>query len=106
MISHGILLFHQDDRMIVCGDSFELENKLINLIITEKHNALINLFKMHCINNFEILKLLNLFELDELNTSFPMVNEIDHLKTWLDIVDMINRSEIKYKNAQDTGKYN
>lgn len=103
--SNSTVLFHQNDKMIVCGDSFELELNLINTIIEEMSEFIQCAYRVHCISAFEILNLLNLFNIKEISTNFGLSEDIKKLKTWNEIEDYIKKSETRYNIALNTGDY-
>lgn len=104
--SADIVLFHTpENEMIVCGDSFQLEKDLIDIMDEEFAEALHNTFTIICTNGFTILKLLKKFPLPELHTSFSFESMIEPIEAWQDILALIAQSKVNYDLATTTGVY-
>jgi hypothetical protein len=103
--ANAILLFHQENKMIVCGDSFLLEKELIEAMIESFSTAITSLFRKIYGNGIESLMLLNMFHLDEIRTDFTADDILDSEETWVEVKQLIAESKIKYDNCLRTGVY-
>ncbi|MGF7229950.1 hypothetical protein [Arachidicoccus sp.] len=104
--SADIILFHSyENEMIVCGDSFQLEKELINIIDVEFAEVIHNTFTIICTNGFTILKLLKKFHLPELHTSFTFEDTVEDIDAWQEILDLIAKSKMNYDLATVSGVY-
>ncbi|MDN3551007.1 hypothetical protein [Mucilaginibacter aquaedulcis] len=103
--SNAIFLFHYENDLIVCGDSYMMEIDLINGLIDTFGNAIQDIFRLICRNGFQCFKLLNLFELDEIFTNHPLIDNIIKSQAWDDVKGFIADSEQLYLDGITNGRY-
>lgn len=101
--SADIVLFHtSENEMIVCGDSFQLEKELIDMMDKEFAEAVHNTFVTICTNGFTTLMLLKKFPLPELHTKFSFEPKIETIEAWQDILELVAQSKTNYDLATST----
>ena len=104
--SNTTVFFARDDEMIVCGDSLEYELSLIHSLLDVMSETIETAYRIHCTNTFQILNLLNLFDIKEIFTKFNFIENFKNIDSWFEIEKYIKESKSRYQNAIDTGKYN
>lgn len=103
--SNNIFLFPQTQEIIVCSESFKLEEELIKVLLEEFNETIYFLFKCVCITSFECLKLINMLDIIELYTQFDFEDKINDLEIWAEVQGYINHSKILYEDAIKNGVY-
>ena len=103
--ANSTVLFHQDDKMIVCGDSFNYELCMIEHIVEDMSEHILTVYRVHSINAFEILELLNLFNIQEISTNFNLSDDLKNLDSWKEIENYIQESKTLYKLGVKSGAY-
>lgn len=104
--STSLFLFLHEGETIVCNDSLAHESKLVEAILTTQKDTIRKLFTFYMNNIISILLLINEFDMKNISSYISSENEFKKNCIWKEIEKFMDNSELKYKEALLTGKYN
>lgn len=103
--ANQLFLFLYQGETIVCNDSMQMEEKLIDNLIEANADTLVKMYRAYMNNIVSILLLLNEFGLENLVLTISFEDQFKNTDIWQKIEEFMNKSKINYQNAMKTGEY-
>jgi hypothetical protein len=92
-------LFLHNGETIVCSDSGHFESTLVANLLNDFNESLTIMFRDFMENILVTQKLLNCFNLQEINMDLTMVHNLDNHPSWSEIENKMNESIKIYSNS-------
>jgi hypothetical protein len=103
--ANQLFLFLHNDEAIVCSDSINYEQQLINALLEENGETLSRLCKIYMNNLTSVWLILNQFKIDCIHSEINFEFEFKKTELWKEVNDLIIASDKKYSEAIINGKY-
>jgi hypothetical protein len=102
--STQLFLFLHNSETIVCGDSYDLEKKMIQDLLKCFEDSILIMFRVFMVNSLSTLNTLNYFNLPDIHSEID-VTAVEGHPSWKEVSQYMEESNKKYLEAMQSGIY-